>query len=90
MRDDDHPFLAYSPMISIEDSSVPFRALLGAVLSIVKNIAVEPIKFNPNMTLDPVVEKQAEGPLLTEDNIDDGLASSEDSPNARNRPRRFN
>ena len=51
VRDDDHPFLAYSPMISIEDSSVPFRALLGAVLSIVKNIAVEPIKFNPNMIL---------------------------------------
>jgi hypothetical protein len=28
----DHPFLAYSPMISVEDSSEPFRAFLGAMV----------------------------------------------------------
>ena len=66
MRDDEHPFLAYSPMISIDNSSEPFRALLGAILSIVKKVPVEPTEFNPNIELDTIVEG----------NIDDGSAYS--------------
>jgi hypothetical protein len=71
VRDDEHPFLAYSPMISIEDSSVPFRAFLGAILSIVKDVRVEPSEFNPEMQLDTIIEDTDEGPL-PEDDIDDG------------------
>ncbi|KAF5379222.1 hypothetical protein D9615_005925 [Tricholomella constricta] len=75
VRDDDHPFLAYSPIISIEDSSVPFQALLGAILSIVKTVSVEPSEFSPDMELDTIVEEQDEGPL-PEDDIDNGTAYS--------------
>ena len=46
-------------MISIGDSSIPFRALLGAILSVVKRISVEPSEFNPDMKLDSIVEEQA-------------------------------
>jgi hypothetical protein len=85
VRDDHHPFLAFSPMISIDDSSVPFRALLGAILSVVKKVLVELTEFNPNMELDTLVE----------DDIDDGSAYSvssgeeipNDPPNTRNRHR---
>jgi hypothetical protein len=87
VRDDHHPFLAYSPMISIDDSSVPFRALLGAILSVVKKVPVEPTEFNPNMELDTLVEEP-------EDDIDDGPAYSssgeeivDDPLNSRNRHR---
>ena len=81
-------------MISIDDSSVPFRALLGAILSVVKKVPVEPTKFNPNMGLDTLVEEQDEGPL-PEDDIKDGSAYSassgeetaNDPPNTRNRHR---
>ncbi|KAF8815208.1 hypothetical protein BYT27DRAFT_7226480 [Phlegmacium glaucopus] len=94
VRDDHHPFLAYSPMISIDDSSVPFRALLGAILSVFKKVPVEPTEFNPNMELDTLVEQQDEGPL-PEDDIDDGSAYSassgeeiaNDPPNTCNRHR---
>ena len=58
VRDGHHPFLAYSPMISVDDSSVPFRALLGAILSVVKKVPVEPTEFNPNMELDTLVQEQ--------------------------------
>ena len=56
VRDDYHPFLAYSPMISIDDSSVPFRALLGTILSVVKMVPAEPTKFNPKMKFDTLVK----------------------------------
>lgn len=56
MRDDEHPYLAYSPIISIEDSSVPFRAFLGAILSVVEDVPVEPSDFGPHMQLDTIVE----------------------------------
>ena len=65
VRDDHHPFLAYSPIISICDSSVPFRALLGAILSVVKRAPVEPTEFTPNMKLDTLAEKQVNDPLNT-------------------------
>ncbi|KAH9049838.1 hypothetical protein EDB84DRAFT_1555805 [Lactarius hengduanensis] len=34
VSNNDDPFLAFSPMCSIEDSSEPFRAFLGAILSV--------------------------------------------------------
>lgn len=71
VRDDRHPFLAYSPIISIEDSSEPFRAFLGAVLSVINNASVDPSAFNPDMELDTIIEDEDEGPL-SEDDIDDG------------------
>jgi hypothetical protein len=43
-------------MISIGESSVPFRALLGVILYVVKTVSVEPSESNLNMKLDPVVE----------------------------------
>jgi hypothetical protein len=70
VKDDDHPFLAYSPRISIKDSSEPFRAFLGAILSVLKDAHIEPSTFNPDMQLDIIIEDTDEG-LLPEDNIDD-------------------
>ena len=50
---------------------MPFRALLGAILSVVKNVPVEPTGFNPNMSLDTIEEEEDTGPLSKHD-IDDG------------------
>jgi hypothetical protein len=50
VRDDDNPYLAYSPgisAISIQESSEPFRAFLGAILSVVKDVPVESSAYNP-------------------------------------------
>ncbi|KAM6496456.1 hypothetical protein JOM56_009162 [Amanita muscaria] len=76
VRDDDHPFLAYSPMINIEDSSVPFRALLGAILSVVKKVSVQPSEFNPHMAFDTIVEDPS-----PEHDIDDGSEEEEEMVN---------
>ncbi|KIK09865.1 hypothetical protein K443DRAFT_127259 [Laccaria amethystina LaAM-08-1] len=62
VKNDHHPFLAYSPMISINGSSAPFRALLGAILSVTKKVPVEPTKFDPNMDLDTIDEGEDQGP----------------------------
>jgi len=64
-------------MIDVEDSSVPFRAFLGTILSVVETVSVEPSKFNPNMKLD-LVEEQDEG-HLPEDVIGNGSACSASS-----------
>ena len=45
---------------SINNSSVPFRALLGAILSVVNKVPVEPSEFDPDMKLDTVAEEQDE------------------------------
>ena len=64
VKDDDHPFLAYSPLTSIEDSSELFRAFLGATLSVIKGVPVEPSSFNPDMELDSIIgEDEDRGPL---------------------------
>src|SRR5579863_9074025 len=63
VRDDDNPYLAYSPGISIEESSEPFRAFLGAILSVVKDMPVEPCAYNPNIELDTIEKEQDGGPL---------------------------
>jgi hypothetical protein len=71
VRDDDNPYLVYSPGISIQESSEPFRAFLGAILSVVKNVPVKSSIYNPNIELDTIGEEQGDGPL-PEDDIDDG------------------
>ena len=50
------PFLAFSPLITMQDSSVPFRAFLGAILSVVKGGVVEDSVFNDPQTLDTIEE----------------------------------
>ena len=70
VSDDNHPFLAYSPKISIKDSSEPFRALLGAILSVLNGTHIEPSTFDPDMELDTITEDTDEGPL-SEHDIDD-------------------
>ncbi|KAH9973315.1 hypothetical protein BGW80DRAFT_1459207 [Lactifluus volemus] len=64
VRDDHHPYLVYSPGISIQESSEPFRAFLGAILSVVKDVPVESSAYNPNIELDTIEEEQGD--------IDDG------------------
>ena len=54
------PFLAFSPLITMEDTSIPFRAFLGAVLSVVKGRVVEASVFDDPQTLD-TVEEEAPG-----------------------------
>jgi hypothetical protein len=71
VRDDDCPYLAYSPKISIEDSSEPFRAFLGAILSVVKEVPVESSAYNPDMQRATIEEEQGDGPS-PEDDVDDG------------------
>ncbi|KAM6493292.1 hypothetical protein JOM56_011426 [Amanita muscaria] len=66
VRDDQHPYLVYSSKISIEDSSEPFRAFLGAILSVVQGVPVEHSTYSPDMKLDT----EEESPL-TKDDIDD-------------------
>ncbi|KAI0294177.1 hypothetical protein BC826DRAFT_1012766 [Russula brevipes] len=78
VKDDVKPYLAYSQGISIDDSSEPFRAFLGAILSVVKGVAVEPSAYNPNIQLDTIEENQDKGPL-PEDDIDDRSGEYQDS-----------
>ena len=75
VKDDDHPFLAYSPKISIKDSSEPFRAFLGAILSVLKDTHIEPSTFNPDMQLDIIIG-DTNGGLLSEDTIHDHPGAS--------------
>jgi len=72
VKDDNHPFLAYSTITSIKDSSEPFRAFLGAILSVVEGIAVRPSTFDPDMELDTVMEEHDDPGIVPEDGIGDG------------------
>jgi hypothetical protein len=65
-------------MISIEDSSEPFRAFLGAILSVVKGVPVESSAYNSDMEFD-TIEKEADDGPLPEDDIDDGSGSYQGS-----------
>ncbi len=58
-------------MITMENSSVPFRAFLGAILSVVKGKAVEASVFNREMELDTINEEEEEESPSTPD-ADDG------------------
>jgi hypothetical protein len=68
VRDDDCSYLVYSPIISIEDSSEPFQAFLGAILSVVKDVPVESSAYNPDIQLNTIKDRGAE----PENDIDDG------------------
>ena len=67
----DHPFLAISPLITVEDSSVPFRAFLGAILSDLKGVVVEASEFDDNQILEPIDKGEEEGPPPVSDSDDD-------------------
>ena len=54
-------FLAFSPFISIENNSVPFRAFLGAILSVASGAVVEASVFVNNQNLAPIDEEQGDG-----------------------------
>ena len=82
VRDDDHPYLAYSPEITIKDSSEPFRAFIGAVLSIVKDVPVERSAYSLDMELDLIEEEEDDGPL-PEDDIDDNSGAYQGSSGGR-------
>jgi hypothetical protein len=57
----DRPFIAFSPLITMNDSSDPFRVFLGAILSVVKGEVVEASIFDDGQTLD-TINKGAPGP----------------------------
>ena len=68
VRDDDHFYLVYSPEITIRDSSEPFRAFLGAILSVVKDVPVERSAYSSDMELDTIIEEEEDdGPLPEDD-----------------------
>jgi hypothetical protein len=71
VKHDQHPFLAYSPVVSVGNSSLPFRAFLGALLSVIKAVPVEPSESSPNLQLDTIFEDKDDGPL-PQDDVDDG------------------
>ena len=52
------PFLAFSPLITVEDSTVPFRTVLGAVLSVLKGGIVEASPFDNSQILDTIGEEE--------------------------------
>ena len=56
---DDHSYLAYSPEITIKDSSEPFRAFLGAFLSIVKDVPVERNAYCSDMEFDIIEDNDS-------------------------------
>ncbi|KAH8995247.1 kinase-like domain-containing protein, partial [Lactarius hatsudake] len=62
--DKDNPFLTFSPMFSIEGSSEPFRAFLGAILSVLEGTLVQASKFNPTIVLDTISEEGKGGSML--------------------------
>ena len=55
--------------ITIKDSSEPFRAFLGAILSVIKDVPVERSAYSSDMELD-IIEEEDDG-LLPEGDIDD-------------------
>ncbi|KIM44998.1 hypothetical protein M413DRAFT_17851 [Hebeloma cylindrosporum] len=82
VRHDYHPYLAYSPEITIKDSSEPFRAFLGAILSVVKDVLVERSAYSSDMELDISQEEEHKNPLPG-DVIDDDLAAYQGSSGGR-------
>ncbi|KAH9042052.1 hypothetical protein EDB85DRAFT_1856993 [Lactarius pseudohatsudake] len=67
VSDDDNPFLAYSQICSIKGSSEPFRAFLGAILSVQKSAPVQASEFNPAMVLDNIPEEVDSRPSPEDD-----------------------
>ena len=79
VKDDNHPFLAYSSMISIKDSSQPFRSFLGAILSVTEGVSVDPSTFDPDMELDTIIEEDEDPSSPPEDDVSDGTGGYQGS-----------
>jgi hypothetical protein len=62
--------LAYSPFLEIKDSSRPFLAYLGALLSVIRNVPVQPTIFPTNIGLDDLDEddEDEEDPVSDSEN----------------------
>ncbi|KAH9179320.1 kinase-like domain-containing protein [Lactarius sanguifluus] len=71
VSDDDNPFLAYSHICSIKDSSEPFRAFLGAILSVQEGASVQASESNPAMVLD-IIPEEVDSRPSSEDDTDHG------------------
>ena len=74
--DDGKAFIAYSPMLSLEDSTKPFQALLGAILSVKHQVPVQTSTFNPDMELDDISDDGDTGNVPLSDVIDNSLGES--------------
>ena len=80
VNDPHNPFLAYSPSISIEDSSVPFRALLGAMLSVYNSVSVPASVLSPGVLgHDGTPEGDQVDGSVAEDDTDDSSGLYVDS-----------
>ena len=64
--------LVYSPVLDIANSSIPFRALLGAVLSVVREFPVEATTFPADAILDTFPEEDYAEDPPSDDGGDDG------------------
>jgi hypothetical protein len=63
--------------LSIEGSSEPFRAFLGAILSVVNGVPVSPCTFDPDGILDVIPEEQEQDAFSSSENdLDDGSGRS--------------
>ncbi|KAH9065337.1 hypothetical protein EDB87DRAFT_1672682 [Lactarius vividus] len=71
VSDDDNLFLAYLHICSIKGSSEPFRAFLGAILSVLKSAPVQASGFNPD-TVPDIIPEEGDGRPSPEDDIDHG------------------
>ena len=69
---DKSAFLAFSPLLTMEGSSVPFRAFLGAILSVVKGVAVGASVFDRNQPLNTIDEEEVEEESSSTSDADDG------------------
>jgi hypothetical protein len=77
------PFLAYSPIFSIDDSSDPFRALLGAMLSVHNNVSVPACVLSPDIGHGDDIPEGIEGSgSVMEGDTDDGSGSYVDDSSA--------
>jgi hypothetical protein len=83
VRDDDHPYLAYSPKISIQDSSEPFRAFLGAILSVVKDVPVDPSAYSSDLELDTIEQDGDNDPFPKHGDSGEHRGSSDGSATTR-------
>jgi hypothetical protein len=71
----DERVLAYSPVIDISNSSIPFRAFLGAILSVIRNIPVRPTVLPVNAIMDMLPEDERDEEEPSVDDYDDESGS---------------
>ncbi|KAH9175244.1 hypothetical protein EDB89DRAFT_347330 [Lactarius sanguifluus] len=81
VSDNDNPFLAFSRIFSIEGSSQPFRAFLGAILSNLNGAPVQASEFHPDVALDTIPEEGEGGSSSSSEDID-GSGEYRDSSTA--------